>query len=73
MNESLTEGPTRRHGPHVTGAAGAGRAGLPARAVLVRIGTWGALAAALGLTFMAYLDPSLTLDFGAFMALCGLR
>jgi hypothetical protein len=69
MDESLPERSARPRSP----PAAAGRAGLPARAVLVRIGLWGALAAALALTFGAYLDPSLTLDFGAFMALCGLR
>jgi hypothetical protein len=39
----------------------------------LRVAGWGLLALALALTFRLYLDPSLTLDFGAFMQLCGLR
>jgi hypothetical protein len=40
---------------------------------MLRIAGWLALALALGATFRAYLDPSLTLDLGSFMQMCGLR
>ncbi len=55
----------------VPGQGSRGRGGL--RPMALRVAGWGLLALALALTFRLYLDPSLTLDFGAFMQLCGLR
>lgn len=48
---------------------------LPKRrlAGLLRVAGWIAFALALGATFRAYLDPSLALDLGSFMQMCGLR
>lgn len=43
------------------------------RGRMLRIAGWLALSLALGATFRAYLDPSLTLDLGSFMQMCGLR
>jgi hypothetical protein len=51
---------------------GAGRRARPGPGLL-RAAGWGLLALVLALTFRAYLDPSLALDFDSFMQLCGLR